>query len=324
MPGRLTLLLAAWLALGGCGAHGAAGKGVPLRTLEIREGETRVPNHYGLPLATGQILLGDGGGPISALYTLFPEKYQTSIHAGILALEDDGPHVYEAMGRLMVSLARRPTDAVRGRIFRTPLELFVQRQRFVEVYDLPPSVDPGKVAAYARDHHRRRTPFDPYFDFEDHGALCCTEFVALALEAGGAPLPELSPFRRNPSLTLVREWLGISPAGLIPAAALVDADRYVGTLSTFSSLTTLRMFFALKRELHLRFTEEQRLGNIFRWTGGGLRFREEIQDYLVRGMTIFPDDELAPDRQRIAAAAHELAAELFGPLPTSEGGMPAP
>lgn len=269
---------------------------------------------YGLPLRSGQVVVGPPGGPASVMLSLFPETYSPYLHAGVLAVEDGRPFVYHMTGPIKAYLVG-PPDADHGGVKRVPLAAYVERRSYVEVHDPPPGVDGAKVAAYARARYADGTPFDPHFDSSDRSRLYCTEFVAAALEAGGGgPFP-VEPHRDYPTLRPIEAWLGVTARGSIQAADLVAGGRHVITFVADGNLARARLDAAAVGELHRRFTPDQRLGNLFAWTGTGLQFRAPIVVFRQRARTLFDGTKHTPDADEARAAVQALAAELFGPMP---------
>lgn len=303
-PGAL--LLAAWL-LAGCALQPAQKPAMEPGWRSVR----LAPQARELELHSGQVLVTDSGGPAALFFALFSAEYSPFVHAGILVMEEGEPYVYETYGQIRARLGRRPTDLIRGTVMRTPLAEFVRRGKYVEVYDLPPGVDAGRVTGYVRTQYARRTPFDPYFRFDEHTALYCTEFAALALEAGGWPSPALTPFPGNPSLTRVREWLGIRDRGTVQARQLIAPERFVAALSVLRQQERFQIYIELKRELHRRFTEDQAVGNLFEWDGRQLRFRQPVRDFLVQGAEMYRERDV-PGIEEIRKDVRALAGQLFG------------
>jgi len=267
-----------------------------------------------LDLKSGQIIMTDSGGPSAVFFSLFTEDFTPYIHSGIIVMENNRAFVYESYGTFQPALGGRPTDYIKGEVSRTPLEIFVQRGKFAKIYNPPPDADPQKIADFVVEQHRLKTPFDPYFRFDEHESLYCTELVALAIEAAGGKLPELSPFPDNPSLTIVREWLGITDKGTIQAKPFIDPERLVGTLSVLDSQIRFAVYIELKREIHRRFTRNQKLGNLFQWKNSNLEFRMPIILFLSKGLHLYEKDEDIPSRKVIKRDIRKLANEMFGPL----------
>jgi hypothetical protein len=271
---------------------------------------SRPAAHFGLPLASGQVVVSEIGGAASLLFSLFADQFQPFVHAGILVIEHGDPYVYEAMGTLWPALGGPPTDAMSGKVRRTSFVRFVQDKRLVGIYDPPPGVDPIKVADFALAHYRNATPFDAYFDFRNHDKLYCTEFVALALAAAGAGPIQLTPLRKNPSLEVALRWLKIEAPEIVLAGSLIAPEQHVGTLSRTYTPAQIRAYFALKCELHRRFTVDQRLGDVFRWTATGLQLRDEVSRFMREGLARFAEVPAAD----LITATQNLAIEILGPL----------
>ena len=269
--------------------------------------------YLGLPLASGQIVVSDAAGPGGLFFALMLEQFFPFVHAGLIIVEDGRPYVYDATGQFFLHFGGPPTDAMRGGIGRVALDEYLRHAAVVAIYDPPPGVDRARVAAFARDHYARETEFDPYFDSANRDKFYCAEFVALALEAGGAQAVPLAPMSGNPSLKVVLDWLKIRASKVIPASALIDEGRHVGTLSLKFSPAQIQAYFDLKRELHRRFTPDQKLGNVFHWSGRDLKLRDEVQQFMTRGLGIFAGQEPRSPRST-AETVQALAAEIMGPV----------
>ena len=252
----------------------------------------------GLSVRAGDIVLGERGTAASVFLALLAEEFFPFVHSGVVAIENGHAYVYEAFATIRPRLSGPPTDAIRGRIRRVTLERFMSRQQIAAIYAPPSEVDADAVAQFARDRYLDGTPFDAYFDARDHRALYCNEFVALALSAGGAAPLDLVPIRTNASLAVVLKWLKVDTEGVIPAGALVGESQRIATLSRSYTPEQVEAYFAAKRELHARFTDDQRLGNVFRWSPLGLRLRPAVKRYMTAKIA------RAPDRHARDLAAH--------------------
>ena len=264
---------------------------------------------HGLRLRSGQLIASDAGGADSLLLSLMGEQFTPFLHAGILAIEDGEAFVYESYATIRPFIVGPPTAAMRGRIRRITLERFLGRQRVTAIFDPPASVDKSAVAAFARARHLDGTPFDPYFDWRDRSALYCTEFAALALHAGGAPLPRAVPIRNNRSLRVALKWLRISAPEIVTVAALTQDAKRVAIISRRLDTLEVEAYFAAKRELHARFTADQKLGNVWSWSPFGLRLRPHIVEFFQASRARAGDDPadvaleiLGPTRQSAVAA----------------------
>ena len=226
----------ALLLLAVCSSQSVAG------SIGTEEGLAPAPLSLSLPpginrleLTSGQIAVTDSGGPTALFFSLFAEEFSPFVHAGIIVMEEGEAMVYESFGVFQMTFGGRPTDYISGKVSRTPLATFVRRGKYVKIYHPPPAADPQKIAAFAVEHFRRETPFDPYFRFGEHHSFYCTELVALAVEAAGGAPSVLEPFPNNPSLNKVRQWLGITDSGTVQARQFMRPERLVGTLSVVSS-----------------------------------------------------------------------------------------
>ena len=274
--------------------------------------------YQGLPLRSGQIIISELGAPDSLFQSLATAEFYPYGHAGVISIESGAPWVYEGFGILKPHLRGPPTDSASGTIRRVTLEDYIGRNRFVAIYDPPPGVNADAVAAFAIDNHQRRTPFDPYFDYRDHEKLYCTEFVALALESGGAKPYEPVPVNQNPSLRVALDWLKITAPSILPAAALTRDAHRVALLSRFYTPAQVEAYFTMKRELHRRFTPDQRLGNLFTWSWfTALHVRPEIRAFRERALNSVA--ELPPDftTDQITSRVQVLANQMFGPFALS-------
>lgn len=284
------------------------------------------PGRYlGLPLLSGQVLVSGSSKTMDIFVGLIPPEYTPYVHAGILSIEDGQPWVYEEIGDVRPTLKRQaPTHFIRGQVERTPLDQFLRRYFYVEVY-APAGVDPDALVAYARRHHERGTPFDAFFDYRDNEALYCTEFVALGLAEAGGTAPPVTPNRPNASVRVVLDWLGL-PDGILYAESLVSGARRVATVSAFRTPREIVLLEAVKAELHRRYTCDQRLGHVFYWGGLSLKLRPPVKAFLDRGLALYADEELTPGPQQARDAVRALALEMLGPfeVPTECGGAGQP
>ena len=288
-----------------------------LATVLVSDAAERPAGFLGLPLASGQIVVSESGGALSLFVTLAAEEFSPFVHAGVLALEGGEPWVYEAVGTLWPSFGQPPTAAIGGAVRRVSLASLIQRQQFVAIFDPAEGVDAARVAAWARAQYEAGTRFDPYFDPEDD-RFYCTEFVAAALAAGGAPPVATTRLRRNPSLEVVLAWLRVRAREIVLAKDLVADARPVATLSLHRTPAQAALYFALKRELHARFTDDQKLGNVFLWDGLSAALRDGVEHYLKRGLGLFEGPE-PPDEATARAAASALARQMFGPAEGERG-----
>ena len=304
---RFAALVAAWV-LAGCESFEPA----RYATVEsVRVGPAEL--FHGLPVETGQIVVNEKPGGISLFLSLVGERFEPWIHAGIVVVEDGRPWVYEAFGLMMPNLSGNPNDGMRGGVRRVSLESLIVRGGYVEIHDPPVGVDREQLAAFARQHHRARTRFDAYFDAGDSTRLYCVEFVARAIEASGGMRLESIGVNRNASLRVALDWLKIDTDELLVAGTLVSPQRRVIRISRDDTPEQMEFYFAMKRELHRRFTTGQKLGSLLRWKRQSLRLSAPVAAYYDAGMAALAADPgaVTPDLDR---AAEELASRMFGPV----------
>ena len=289
-----------------------------VRTLDSRPDDKTPRSLMGLPLRTGQLVLTEAPGDLSFFFPLVPKTFYRFTHAALLVFEDGQPFVYDIVGELSVLdaiYADRPTDAVAGKVRRNTFYDYVKPNLYAEIYDPPEGVDPDKLAAWIQQKYRDETPFDPYFDYADHDALFCTEFVSQALEAAGSKTIELVPRKPNASLKEGIAWLNVPDGKFLPAGLFADPKRYRGACGSFPNLNMVRSYYAAKREIHRRFTADQKLGNIFLLDGLEIFPRPELDDFVRRSTGLFAREREQIDEATINQAVGELAAQLFGPFP---------
>lgn len=286
---------------------------IPIERNDLATWDTTDTDAKTLPLESGQIIVTSSGDALDVFIGLLTPEYNPYVHAAVISLENGKPYVYEAFGRHWLNpFAASPTDAVSGRIKRVPLFHFLKRYEYIEVWD-PAGVDKASVVAFARSHFRRKTPFDPHFDAGDSAALYCTEFVALALEAGGGmPVAPIAN-RVNRSARILLDWLGI-PDRLIQADSLVAGGKQIATLSLVRTRTEITIADEVRREIHRRFTCDQKVGNVFQLTGATVLFREPVQKFSDAARLLFNTTETPQDGRIVRNAVRELANHHFGPF----------
>ena len=195
---------------------------------------------------------------------------------------------------------RNPNEGIDGGVRRVALESFLLRGGIAAIYEPEPGVDRAALAEFASARERERKPFDGKYDASDPSRYYCVEFVARALEAAGAtPIPA-TPTTRNPSMHVGLDWLGIDTPAFLLAGDLVREERRVALVSRRFTEAEISRYFALKRELHRRFTDDQRVGNVLFWRGQSLHLRPGVDRYYEVG--VFG-----------AADPVALADQMFGP-----------
>jgi hypothetical protein len=276
---RASLLATVAALLGGCATTGPAAFG----TWQVeRDGGDGTVSWEGIPLRTGQIVVSEQGSPNSLFLSLLVAENRPYVHSGVIVLENGSPWVYEANGRVQPSFGRRPlTERVTGGVRRLGLGTFLGQNRFIAIYDPPPGADPERIGRFAQDSYLAGLPFDAWFDRTDPSKVYCSEFTALALAAGGAAPPQTSPMSPNESVGVILRWLGITTPDIIPPASLVAGSTRVGVFSRRDSPAQVEAWFAVKAELHRRFTPDQRLGNVLHFSPwGGLEFQPEVATFM--------------------------------------------
>jgi hypothetical protein len=112
-------------------------------------------------------------------------------------------------------------------------------------------------------------------------------------------------------------WIGVPPGEGLPAGLFADPSRYVGALGQFPTRSSAWLYFEAKKELHRRFTMDQRLGYVLILDGNGrVDVRPEITAFTIKASHLFDNDPNPPEPgdPRMTAAVRKLAAEAFGPF----------
>jgi hypothetical protein len=284
------------LLLAGCATFDPA----RYETVVVRE--STIATWRGVPVREGQIAVIERPSATSILLSFVANRYEPFVHAGLVVFDDGEPYVYEAMGVFKPHLSGRPTRGMGGGVRRVKLAAFLARDGIAALYEPLDAVDRSVAADFARAHRAAGTPFDDVFDARDATRFYCVEFVARALEAGGATPATGVDMSANRSLRVVLEWLEIGSPTILLAGELLHEDRRVLLADRRRTRAQIDAYFERKRELHRRFTPDQRLGNAFEWGVFGLRLRPKVRQFL--------DLDRAVGRE-----ARVFAAELFGENP---------
>ncbi|MEM1263943.1 MAG: YiiX/YebB-like N1pC/P60 family cysteine hydrolase [Pseudomonadota bacterium] len=261
-----------------------------------------------LPLRSGDIIVTEVDTAMSFMMALMADRYAPFVHAGVIVVDDGEPYVYDAFATVWPLLGRAPTRAMSGKIRRVPLARYLKRPVVAAIARAPDATRAAAVADFARQAYRDGLPFDSYFALETADAVYCTEFVAQALSNAGVTLPGPARRSRNRSLNVAFDWLGIETSGFWLAGDLIAPLQPVVRFSRTLSPAAIDARFALKAELHRRFTDEQALGNVFRWTGTGPRIRDHI-------VALYDDAVALAAAGAPDSAITELVAEHLGPGP---------
>jgi hypothetical protein len=275
----------------------------------------------GMPLRSGQIVLSESPYSTSFMFSLIPAEYHYFTHAAILVIDRGEPWVYEMTGEISsFPLYERPLDNINGKVLRRRLMDYAGPNLYVEIVEPPPGTNAERIAEYAREVYRRDVPFDPYFRFDDHRSLYCTEFVELALRSGGAAPNSLGPASQQRSLAVAKRWLGVPMDEALPAAYFYDSRRTVAALGQFPYRAAAAAYFEAKREIYWRLQQpDQRLGFIFRLDTTNIELRPEIERFAFNAARLFDRIEPKPawGDPRIRAEVRRYADATFGPGPAA-------
>lgn len=290
----------------------------PMQVLGAKK-DGRQPTYLGMPLRSGQLVLTESPDATSFLFPLIPKKFYPFTHVAIVSVENGEPFVYDVTGEVKTfPLKKRLMDNVSGKMFRRALYEYVAPNLYAEIYDPPEGADGEKIAAFARAKFAEGVEFDSHFDFGDHSKLFCSELVELAVRSAGGPHVDPEASNPNPSIVEGMTWLGVPPGVALPAGRFADPKRYVGALGQFPTRTSAWLYFEAKREIHRRFTMDQRLGYILTIDNNGrVDIRPEISGFAIRASHLFDKEENPPEPEdpRVRAAVRKLADETFGPFP---------
>ena len=269
----------------------------------------------GLPFRTGQIVLSEAPGPYGILFTLAPDHFFRFTHSALIVTDERGePFVYDMSAEFKPTLATEPAGSLFGGIRRTPLADYVGMHLYVEVFEPPPSVDRAKVAAKVQALLGQHIGFDSAWDFHDHQAMFCSEFVVEALAAGGAPIPPLVALTRNQSLRTVLRWFGVTALESLPAAAL-PRERRVAAFSIWPTRPAAEAYLEAKRELYRRFTPDQQIGNLLELEQYDVKLRPPVAEFLERAPRLYAAVSTEPPEAEMRARIRALADQVLGPLP---------
>lgn len=324
------LALAFGSALGGALATGCTHSIPPVNVLHRRVDETHKATYNGLALRSGQLVLTESPDTTSYAFVLIPKKFRPFTHVAVVVVEGGEPWVYDITGEIKtLPLRSRMLDNVRGKMFRRRFFEYVAPNLYAEIYDPPAGADPDKLAAFVKAKYAEGVEFDGHFDFADHKTMFCTELVELAIRHAGGPAQELEESNPNPSIVESMKWLGVPPGVVLPAGRYAEPSRYVGALGQFPTRTAAWAYFEAKRELHRRFTADQRIGYMLSVDKQGrIDVRPEITAFTINASHLFDAEKVPPEPgdPRITEAVRKLAADTFGPFPvtpfpvTPEGG----
>ena len=274
-----------------------------------------------LPLANGQIIAMDGRDPHGFFATMFAVEYQPWTHLGIVAIEADGPVVYDVNGSLFFLPGASPAKHGSGRVRRWPLREFLESRssggQFLGIFSPPQGVDVDRMLAFVRQHHAAETRFDHLYDLSDQRALYCSEFVALAVQAGGGdpvvPIPAID----NRSISVIREYVGITTPSFILPGQLADVRRLVILVTPDMPVRHIDVHFEIRRELHRRFSRDARVGTLVGISplDRSMVWRENVAEFIRQTLEAFPKIEI--DVAKIRLEVRRMADQFFVSVPAS-------
>lgn len=294
--GRTLTAGAAALLLAGCASFDPAG----YRAFAVAQAIAPVApvpaRWHGLPLETGQLIVIENPGATSLFLSLITHDFEPYLHIGVISLEADQPYVYESMGAVMPLPWAKPNAHMGGGVQRVKLESFLQRRGIIAIYDPPANADRRVLADFARARWREHYPFDGRYDAADPSKFYCVEFIARALEAAGVAPIRATPMTRNPSVRVALEWLDIRSEEMLMAGTIIGRERRVALISRGLTESEIERYFVLKREVHRRFTMDQRLGNVMFWRGQQLQLRPRVDEYFEAGILTETDPAILADQ----------------------------
>jgi len=285
-----------------------------LRTFSTKIDATHKPSFLGLPLKSGQLVLTEAPGVYSFFFGLVPAQFFRFTHVAVLVFEEGKPWVYDTAGKYKLGFDDRPTDAIEGKVQRTPFYEYCKANLYAEIYDPPVGADPAKMVAFVKDHFAKGTPFDAYFDYREKKNLYCSELVAEAVRAAGGKPPPLIAVRDQRSMRVFLEWMKVPLDRNMPAGSFADPARKVGALVTLGNPVATACYFEAKREICRRFTKDQKIGNVFKMAGYDIDLHDEIDQYIRKSINLFAHVGVVPDKETIREAVRNLAEEMLGPV----------
>ena len=203
-------------------------------------------------------------------------------------------------------------DSMDGSVRRTELSKYLARQTVSAIYSPPAQARQQVIAQFARKSYLNKVSYDGYYNAADRSRMYCSEFVVGALESAGSdpvPLRQRSP---NPSLEVFYDWMKIRDSSFYFVHDLIANGHQLALVSKTLSSQQITTYFELRRELFRRFTPDQKLGNIVRWTGLGVAYRPKVANFMQRGLQFDfrkrKTDE--PVRQWVQVLANSIFGEM--------------
>lgn len=311
------------VSVGACGGQRSAAVSV----LDAKKDAQHVPTYNGLAIKSGQLVLTESPDSTSFVFPLIVKKFYPFTHVAIISVEGGQPYVYDVTGSVKTfPIKSRLMDNVTGKMYRRPLFEYVAPNLYAEIYDPPAGADGEKIAAFARKKYEEGVEFDSYFDSHEHSKLFCTELAAMAIEASGGPPTPVEASNPNPSIIEGMKWLGVPPGEALPVYRFASPDRYVGSLGQFTSRTQAWSYFEGKREVHRRFSADQRMGFVFSLDDyGRIGVRPEISNFVARCAHMYDGDPNPPQPgdPRMERDCRKIADEAFGPFDDAATPVPS-
>ena len=299
----------------------------PKETIRFISTKNKSLSHWKNIFQSGQILLTEAVDPLQLSTLLMYPEFSPFNHIGIVEVINGEVFVYHADTEIgkFISIEKPPSDTMRGTVIRSTLADFFQGNHAVSVYSIPSNFDIEKVLEFAKHHVRKKTPFDPYFDSYDHSKLYCTEFVGLALEfADRGYQIQRTSMRNNKSLQTIRNWMKVRDATYIFPYTITDPRNWAGTISLSYTEKEIMIDRVIKYELHKRFTQNQKIGNILEIGGFGVNLRPSVQR-LYKKITANWENKTVTDKSLNALVQNvaETAREFYGSV-NGEVSQPLP
>jgi len=288
-----------------------AEKGVQLR-LASHEGKSADEVLAHVALSSGQIVLTDDSGtPMALVATISLLDFLPYTHAGFLVMENDEPFVYEMQTDVADMRKFGTIDWLKGTMIRESLKDEISSHAIVSVFDLPPEADRGRLLAYIKKAYEQHVPFDPLFDATDHSRLYCSEFIAAGLEQANASSVQPAHFRDYTPFAAAFRLRNIPDTGVFAPGLFADPARHVATFSEDLSPAQITADFEIKRELHRRFTSDQRFGALFEIQGNSnIELRPAIQQFMSQAMLMARFAKTS-DPKQMEEMIHSFAASYF-------------
>jgi len=271
-------------------------------------------NYHGIPLRSGQILVSSKDTGLNLFLTLTDEAFHPFAHAGIISIENNRPYLYHATADLKLLYQGTLTEKTRGTIERLPLSEYLNKTTVSAIYSHASAKQEQLMADFAIKAHKQKLPYDAFFDETDRSKVYCSEFIVAAIESSGGLPVKLRKRRQHPSINAIYEGLAIKTNHHYFANDLITHANRIGLFSKTLNKEQISIYFELRKEIHRRFTDDQKAGNIIQWTGFGLEQREPIKLFIKKGLSKDFRDRQASESltEWVAALANDVFGEFDG------------